>query len=156
MKTNRIPQVLTVLLMTACMVVPLALTSCGNGGSSNEVGPAGSVTIKIDITAAVEAKDATAVALAGQKGGNTYSYKVGIDEKDNVLTALQNSPSVVAIGSGGWGKYVDAIDGLASGVVSDVAGWTFTINGEFAMVGPEEIPVKDGDVIVFTYVTSWE
>ena len=152
MKGKSFTKVLVSMLLSISMLTTLALLGCSGGDDSSEVGPAGSVTITVDITAAVDEGDPTAQAMATKYGGNTFQFKIGIDDKATALSATRASRMVVAMN----GDFVDSLDGLAAGAVSEFSGWTFTINGEWALVGPGEIPVVDGDVIAWTYVTSWD
>lgn len=54
------------------------------------------------------------------------------------------------------GGYVSAVGGLAPGGAGPMSGWTFTVNGEMPMEGCDEILLKDGDVVEWTYVTEWD
>ncbi|MCL2136906.1 MAG: DUF4430 domain-containing protein [Coriobacteriia bacterium] len=150
------------LLLAACLFGTLVLAGCGttnsnNNGDSQEAEASATVTITIDISAAVDLEDPTALALADLKGGATYTVHVDIDEEDTILSATQGSKDlVVAIRSASWGDYVTSIDGLEENAVTNESGWTVTLNGESPQYGADQIPVKDGDVIVWIYVTSWE
>ena len=155
MPSTKASRTIIAILLSVCLFGALALTGCGGGGV--KAGTAGKVTITVDITAAVDAGDPTAKALAEQKGGNTYKIEIGIDKGDSVLDAAKASGLVVATSSApGFGDYVTSIDGLAEKAVTAQAGWIFTVNGEMPMTSIDSIEAADGDDIVFTYVTSWE
>jgi len=163
-KTGRLSRVIALFVVISMLGV-LVLTGCssssggnagggGNSGGDDPQPPAATVTIKVDISAAVEENDATALALVDKFGDSTYEFTVEIKEGDTVLTATQNSAPEHIIGTqtGSYGTWVDSIDSLAS---SATTGWTFTVNGEAPEVGADVTEVADGDVIVWTYVTSW-
>ena len=156
-RTKRLGKSLAAALMAMVMAGALALTGCSGDKPGGGEASTGQVTITVDITAAVEDDDPTAIALALEYGANTRTFEVKIGEGATVLSSLKDSEFVVATkSSGSMGEYVDAIDGLASGAVSAESGWTYTVNGEMVLEGADSLQVHDGDVIVWTYVTSWE
>ena len=145
MKSKVIQRTITAVLLSICLLGSMALIGCGGDDAS-----AGKVTITVDITLGVEANDPTAVALAGQKGGNIYKVEANFKDGDNVLTATQGSTLEVAVATSG--DYITTIDGLAA---TATGGWVFTVNGESPVVGADQIPVEDGDEIIWIYVADW-
>jgi hypothetical protein len=158
-KPTKLAKALLTALTAASLFGALSLAGCSS--PSGPAGPAGGdeetvkVTITVDITAAVDAGDATAVALSAEKGGSTYSVTVEVPVGSTVLQATQASDLVVATSQSSFGPMVDSIDGLAPGI-TDTSGWTYTVNDEQPIVGADAMEVNDGDVIVWQFVTSWE
>ncbi|MCL2883588.1 MAG: DUF4430 domain-containing protein [Coriobacteriia bacterium] len=114
------------------------------------------VTVKVDITAAVEANDPTAVALASEKGGDVYTVDVYDSSLKTVLDATSAAGLTLSTASSSMGQYVTAIDGVASGISSASAGWTYDINGVAGTDSVDAATIQAGDVITWTYVTSWD
>ena len=150
-----------VALLAICMSGVLLLIGCSkkDDGKKEDTTPKsiGTVAITVDITAAVDLKDPTALVVAEEKGGSTYTVEVKIYEGDTVLIATQAAEDLlVSVATNSYGKYIDSIDGLVSGGTTSESGWTFTINGEFSDTGADTVKLVDGDEIIWTYVTSWE
>ena len=174
MKDTRIKRIIMSVLLSLAMVSVMALTACtpktpapapeppGSEEPQGITPTIGSVFINVDITAAVELNDPTALALIEEKGGVNadgkaiYSLVVNIVDGSTVLETAQASDLVIATGSSSFGDYITSIDGLADKLVTPESGWTYTINGEMGMGGAGVDTVKNGDVLDFIYVTSWE
>lgn len=52
--------------------------------------------------------------------------------------------------------YIEGIGGLYAGDAGDVSGWTYTVNGEDALISCAEQKVSAGDSIVWSYVCIWD
>jgi len=114
------------------------------------------ITVTVDISAAVEAEDPTALAIAELKGGNTFTSTIEVEDGTNILDATRYAGITVGTTTASFGTYVSAIEGLSEGAVTPEAGWTFFINDEFAAEGADVTLANDGDIIKWVYVTSWE
>ncbi|MCL2339915.1 MAG: DUF4430 domain-containing protein [Actinomycetia bacterium] len=149
--------VVALLILSTVGIALLVGCTTNGGGSTDNGSTSGNVTIKIDITAAVEAGDATAMSLATRYGGNVFTCTVNVADNTTVLVATKAATVLtVSTVSSSYGDYVDSIDGLASGAVNSTAGWTFDINGTASQVGADVATVKTGDTITWTYVTVWQ
>ncbi|MCL2632763.1 MAG: DUF4430 domain-containing protein [Coriobacteriia bacterium] len=143
-------------LLAVSMLGTLVLAGCAKKEEPSNI--IGTITVNVDISAAVELEDPTALAIAEDKGGSVYSVEIGIREGDTLLTALQNAAPDIIVGttSGSWGTYISSIDGLAEKAVTNESGWTYLINEEWSLVGADGDEVADGDIIDFTYITSYD
>jgi hypothetical protein len=73
-----------------------------------------------------------------------------------VLEALRATKLPIVTEKASFGEYVISINTLESGAVGPESGWTFLVNGEFAMEGADVIKVNTGDTITWRYVTTYE
>lgn len=76
---------------------------------------------------------------------------VKLDKDGNLLDAL-DAAGVSYSGDG----YVSTIEGLAEKAVTDTSGWTYTVNDKMVETAADKTVLKDGDKVVWSYVTSWE
>ncbi len=77
-----------------------------------------------------------------------------VSEGISVLEVLRET--ALAVETDGVPPYVVGIGGLYAGDAGEMSGWTYSVNGETPMVGCDEQKVKDGDKILWTYVTTWD
>ena len=99
------------------------------------------VTVSIDTTAAE---------------GDVKNIEVKLDSDASVLDALETTELTLDVQDSSYGKYVNAIDGLAAGDKGDQSGWMYSVNGEMGAVSAGEQTVADGDTVTWQYVTSFE
>lgn len=52
--------------------------------------------------------------------------------------------------------YVKSIGHLSEFACGEMSGWGYTVNGEMVMAGCTEYQPKDGDVIAWSYVCTWD
>ena len=62
----------------------------------------------------------------------------------------------IAVDYSGTPAYIEGIGGLYAGDAGDVSGWTYSLNGEDAMISCAEQKVSPGDSIVWSYVCTWD
>jgi len=53
----------------------------------------------------------------------------------------------------GLGLYITSIGGIAAGAAGTTRGWTYEINGVQVSAGCDKQVLKNGDVVVWKYVT---
>lgn len=83
-----------------------------------------------------------------------------IEEGDTVYSILIEAAKKYKLqidqNTSGTMTYVSGINNIGEMDFGDVSGWTYTINGEVAMVGASEYVLKDGDVIEWKYALTLE
>lgn len=104
-----------------------------------------------------ELKPETAATIP-EKGIFLPKTEVEVPEGSSLLDVLQLTcqQQKLPVEVSGSPAYVISIGGLRAGDVTDMAGWTYTVNGESVMVGCSEQKVKAGDQITWTYLCTWE
>jgi len=70
---------------------------------------------------------------------------------DALEQALNEENIAYEIIEGGYGKYINSIDGEEAGQFGGFDGWLFLVNGAMAEVGAADYEVQDGDELVFYY-----
>lgn len=83
-----------------------------------------------------------------------------IEEGDTVYSILIEAAKKYRLqidqNTSGTMTYVSGINNIGEMDFGDVSGWTYTVNGESAMVGASEYVLKDGDVIEWKYALTLE
>ena len=83
-----------------------------------------------------------------------------IEEGDTVYSILIEAAKKYKLqidqNTSGTMTYVSGINNIGEMDFGDVSGWTYTVNGEVAMVGASEYVLKDGDVIEWKYALTLE
>ena len=84
--------------------------------------------------------------------------EVAVEPEGTVLDALLAVTREYGIAAdySGTPAYLEGIGGLYAGDAGDVSGWTYSVNGEDAMVSCAEYTVSEGDKIVWSYVCTWD
>jgi hypothetical protein len=165
-RARRAAAALMAVLMAALVALSLmALTACGNEdkveneGAGDKVADErvalSKVTVLIDVSAAVEEGDATALELETTLGANK-SFALDVSTDTTILEALRATGLQVVTEKASLGEYVTAINLLESGALGAESGWTFLVNDEFALEGADVMKVNDGDTITWRYVTKYE
>lgn len=111
----------------------------GNQGGSQQ---SGYVTVTVSVTSSAVGNPVSA--------GGTYTFNEGATAYD-ALCAL--GLSVNAHGSS-YGTYVAAIGGLAEKQYGGTSGWMYSVNGSTPMTACSNYVLKNGDNVVWYYVTG--
>lgn len=84
--------------------------------------------------------------------------ETAVEVEGTVLDALNEAAREygIAVEFTGTPAYVEGIGGLYAGDAGEVSGWTYTVNGEEALVSCGEQTVSEGDAIVWSYVCTWD
>ena len=88
--------------------------------------------------------------------GVLFSGDVAIESGEDLLGMMRRAMREEKLPLVAESGFISAIGGLAPGGAGPMSGWMFTVNGEMPMEGCDKILLKDGDVIVWTYVTEWD
>ena len=121
--------------------------SASNGGTASSGGQGGTqepsyVTVTVAVTSSAVGNPVSA--------GGTYTFNEGATVYD-ALCAL--GLSVNAHGSS-YGTYVAAIGGLAEKQYGGTSGWMYSVNGSTPMTACSNYVLKNGDNVVWYYVTG--
>jgi hypothetical protein len=100
-----------------------------------------SVTVSVDLTAA---------------DGKVETAEVSVPAGATVLEATEATSFELDVQDSQYGKFVNAINGVATGDHGDQSGWLVAVNGEDLAVSADAQEVKDGDKIEWRYVTTFE
>ena len=155
--TASAPKKRTALLsLFVCLVLAFAVSGCPGTTAATDAGsaPAGSAAA----ASAEDAKMAVAVKVdsSAADGSVAYDETVELDEGATAYDALVATGLSINASDSQYGKYVEGIGGLAAYDFGDTSGWMFSVNGEDAQVSCDQLTLKDGDAVTFTYVTSFE
>ena len=124
-------------------------SSSGSGsasGSSSQSGSSSSsADSKITVTVTV---DGSAV------GAGSSSASVALASGSSVYDALKATGVSINATDTQYGIYVAAIGGLAEKDSDGTSGWMYSVNGVTRMTSCANYTLKDGDTIVWHYVTS--
>ena len=124
-------------------------SSSGSGsasGSSSQSGSgSSSADSKITVTVTV---DGSAV------GAGSSSASVALASGSSVYDALKATGVSINATDTQYGIYVAAIGGLAEKEYGGTSGWMYSVNGVTPMTSCANYTLKDGDTIVWHYVTS--
>lgn len=129
------------LVVTACGAAPA--TDTGTGEGSGE-------------TAEQQATIAVTVEIDGSAGEvEPVTTEVDVPEGATAYDALVATGADVNASDSEYGMYVAGINGLASGDFGETSGWLYSVNGEEAQVACSEYTLAAGDVVTWTYVTTF-
>lgn len=142
------------LAVFAAMLLALSvgmLAGCGNGAaaSSSAAQDAASstqaeqvkVTVSVDFTAA---------------DGKVETAEASVPAGASVLEATQATSFELDVQDSQYGKFVNAINGVATGSHGDQSGWLVAVNGKDLEVSADQQQVAEGDSIEWRFVTSFE
>lgn len=132
--------------LVICFLTVSAFHSVSEYGSGS-LAPAGEgdpvVTLEID-------------ASAAGKGFLLPPTQVALREGETVLELLLRVTEAKNLRIETAGGYVEGIGGLYEFDHGDQSGWIYAVNGESAGVSAADYLPKNGDVISWRYVTSYE
>lgn len=117
-------------------------SSSASGSSSQSGSSSSSTDSKITVTVTV---DGSAV------GAGSSSASVALASGSSVYDALKATGVSINATDTQYGIYVAAIGGLAA---KDASGWMYSVNGVTLMTSCANYTLKDGDTIVWHYVTG--
>ena len=80
--------------------------------------------------------------------GTKKEFQVKYTTEKNVGEALVNQ-KLISGEEGQYGLMVDTVDGQKYDYNEDGAYWAFYVNGEYAMIGVDTTPIKDGEIYSF-------
>lgn len=125
----------------------------GTNGSGTAAEETISVSVLIDCSAAVEAENATAIAVSDD--GIIFDGTVQVPVGATVDDALMATGVDVGTTSSSMGAYVSSIGGLAEKDAGETSGWTYYVNDESAAVASSESVLQDGDSVEWRYVLEF-
>lgn len=135
----RLLAVLSALLLALCVGM---LSGCGGSGAqSSSAAEQVQVTVSVDFTEAE---------------GTVETTEVAVDAGSSVLDATAAANFELDVQDSQYGKFVNAINGVATGDHGEMSGWLVAVNGEDLAVSADAQEVADGDQIAWRYVTSFE
>ncbi len=108
----------------------------------------------ITVSAHTESLPAACMELLPE-GGILFSESVAFETGEDLLTVMLRAMREEKIPLVFEGGYIKSIGGLAPGDAGPMSGWMFAVNGKMPMEGCDEIILKDGDTVEWTYVTEW-
>ena len=126
------------------------LAGCGDGGSASSSAASDSasqaaeqvnVKVSIDLTAA---------------DGKVETAEVSVPAGSTVLDATEATDFELDVQDSQYGKFVNAINGVATGDKGETSGWLVAVNGEDLAVSADQQEVAEGDEVAWRYVTSFE
>ncbi len=121
-------------------------SSSSTSGSSSQSGGSSSTTdSKITVSVTV---DGSAV------GAGSSSASVALAPGSSVYDALKATGVSINATDTQYGIYVASIGGLAEKEYGGTSGWMYSVNGVTPMTSCANYTLKDGDTIVWHYVTS--
>lgn len=85
---------------------------------------------------------------AGPDGQETRVKLTATESGQTALELLEANATVSTIDYGDAGQFVNGINGVFG---DDENFWSFYYNGEFALVGPSQTELSEGDTIEFVY-----
>ena len=145
---NRLLAILAAILLAFSIGT---LAGCGNDNAASSSAQDASssaaqaeqvnVTVSIDLTAA---------------DGKVETAEVSVPAGSTVLDATQATSFELDVQDSQYGKYVNAINGVATGDHGDQSGWLVAVNGEDLAVSADAQEVAEGDKVEWRYVTTFE
>lgn len=134
-----------------CMALIVAMTFFANGcggstDSSTASGAAQAATIESEGGVLGEG-DTQFAFIVVDKNGNETSFEIHTDQ-ETVGEALLDL-SLIAGTEGGYGLYVETVNGITVDYDTDGAYWAFYINDDYAQTGVDSTPITEGDVYSF-------
>ena len=127
------------------------LAGCGNNDAASSSASADSAS-----TAAAEQINVTVSVDFTAADGKVETAEVSVPAGSNVLEATQATAFQLDVQDSQYGKFVNAINGVATGDHGDQSGWLVAVNGEDLAVSADAQEVAEGDKIEWRYVTSFE
>lgn len=120
-------------------------SSNSNSGSSSQSNSSSSDDSIITVTVTVD---------GSLVGAGSSSASVSVAAGSSVYDALKATGVSVNATDTQYGVYVAAIGGLAEKEYGGTSGWMYSVNGVTPMTSCANYILKDGDVIVWRYVTG--
>ena len=149
---------LAVILLVVLVAIPFwpNLKQAVGGGASDQDGVTCTVEIRCEDVSLVSALRQAGIAVG--EDGVLDSGSVAVPQGGTVLTALEQAgkDSGLAVETQGSPAEVTAIGGLAAGDYGDPSGWHCTVNGAPLTDSGAAQSVREGDEILWTYVTGGE
>ncbi len=135
------------------------------GGCSAKTGDASALLAKDGEPSVSVCIDASAAVAYGD-GENSFGTDLGdgmilpatafrLEDGDSVLTVLRRVTEAMGIQTETQGGYVEGIANLYEFDCGGESGWVYTVNGASPSLSASAYFPKDGDVIVWTYITSF-
>lgn len=115
----------------------LGLTACSSDSAEETGAP-------ITVTVVAQAPDVESFEFLEET--------VGLSSGDTVYDALMATSFRAVTVDSEYGKYVDAIGGLANGAYGDASGWIYIVNGEEAAVACDDYELENGDSVQWSYL----
>lgn len=154
----------------AAMLSLAALAGCSSNESKSqgESKDAGSQPTTQETTPANEGSANGETAAADSNPADAINVVMTVTDADGnevANVAVQTAPDAMVFDvledsnveflseTGDYGPFVTSINGIDASSAGDNAGWVFTLNGEPVMVGCDQQPVADGDVVAWELTT---
>lgn len=144
-------RVLAILAALALAFSIGTLAGCGNNDAASSSASADSAS-----AAAAEQINVTVSVDFTVADGKVETAEVSVPAGSNVLEATQATAFQLDVQDSQYGKFVNAINGVATGDHGDQSGWLVAVNGEDLAVSADAQEVAEGDKIEWRYVTSFE
>lgn len=102
------------------------------------------------------AEDSATLRVIGYNGSNSATIlstkTIEIENDDTPITLLRKA----GLSYRRSGGYISEIEGLEEKEYGEYSGWKFSVNGVYPSVGASSVLLKNGDAVVWKYVTSLE
>ncbi len=89
------------------------------------------------------------VTSPGADNQVSYDDTITIGEGSTALDVLQATGLELDAQQAEYGMFVNAVDGLAN---EGMKGWTYTVNGEQVQTPADQMYLKDGDQVTWSYI----
>ena len=127
------------------------LAGCGNNNAASSAAQDSS-------SAAVQAEQVNVLVSVDLTAadGKVETVEASVPAGSSVLDATQATTFMLDVQDSQYGKYVNAINGVATGDHGEQSGWLVAVNGKDLAVSADAQEVVEGDKIEWRYVTSFE
>lgn len=122
--------------------------------NSSEPKPTPEKSNSIKVTLTIDNHKAKAKGYPG--AAILYSKTINIPPDTNAIKIMDLAGIPYSARQTGYGLYVEAINGLGEKQYGATSGWTYCVNGSMPRYTAAKYKLKNGDVIVWKYVTDYE
>ena len=135
------------MMFSLVLASTLVVAGCSAPAEDNQNTAENAVQAEATLAVTVEA------VAPGVSDFEPLSQVVEISEEGTVYDALMATDWELDVQDSQYGKYVNAISGLATGDAGSMSGWVFTVNGEEIMESCETYVLADGDTVEWEYLS---
>lgn len=137
----------TAVVFSFALACALMLAGCSTPAEDSQNSAENAAQAEVALSVTVEA------VAPGVSDFEPLSQAVEISEEGTVYDALMATNWELDVQDSQYGKYVNAISGLATGDAGSMSGWVFTVNGEEIMESCETYVLSDGDTVEWEYLS---